>query len=140
MSLKVQLVHENAKEPIRMSNGAAGYDLFAVESVVIPARGTCKVNTGICITVPPGTYGRIAPRSGLAVKGVDVGAGVIDHDFTGVVHVVLYNHSDVEIEIKSGDRCAQLILECIKVCPVEVVDKLAVTDRGEAGFGSTGPY
>lgn len=137
MSLKVKLVHANAQAPVRMSNGAAGYDLFAAESVVIPPRSIGKVNTGICVTVPHGTYGRIAPRSSLALKGIDVGAGVVDSDYLGVVQVVLYNHSDAEKEIKSGERCAQLILECISICPVEVVESLDPTERGTGGFGST---
>lgn len=61
------------------------------------------------------TDGRIAPRSGLASKNfIDVGAGVIDADYRGQVKILLFNHSDVDFQVKEGDRVAQLVLE--RVC------------------------
>lgn len=97
------------------------------------------VKTDIQIEVPEGTYGRVAPRSGLAWKNfIDVGAGVIDQDYRGNVGVILFNHSDTPFEIKKGDRIAQLILERI-VHPVVVeAETLSDTNRGAGGFGSTG--
>lgn len=81
----------------------------------------------------------IAPRSGLAWKhSIDVGAGVIDADYRGPVGVILFNHSDVDFEVKIGDRIAQLIIEKIIVPDVEEVDDLDSTVRGSGGFGSTG--
>ena len=97
------------------------------------------MKTGISIAVPDGCYGRIAPRSGLAVKNyIDVGAGVIDADYRGEVGVVLFNHYDEDFHIKKGDRFAQLILEQIKTPPVKETADLPSTERGEIGFGSTG--
>lgn len=136
--LQVKLDHPNARVPVRMTEGAAGYDLFSVENIEIAPRGIGKVNTGICITVPNGTYGRVAPRSGLALKGLDVGAGVIDIDFSGNVCVILYNHTDEIKTIEDGQRIAQLIIECIKTPSVVVVDSLNETARGSGGYGSTG--
>ena len=83
---------------------------------------------------------RIAPRSGLAYKrGIDVGAGVIDADYRGPVGVVLFNFGDAALEIRRGDRIAQLILERIVLPDVVECDELPeVGARGEAGFGSTG--
>lgn len=73
----------------------------SAEDTVIPAHGKALVSTGISMTCPPGTYGRVAPRSGLAVKNfIDTGAGVIDEDYTGEVKVLLFNHSDVDFEGK----------------------------------------
>jgi dUTP pyrophosphatase len=101
------------------------------------------VSTGITVNLPPGTYGRIAPRSGLAVKhGLDTLAGVIDPDYTGEVKVVLQN-LDVNqpFVIRPGYRIAQLILEqCVTPEVVEVPGECTslVTERGAAGFGSTG--
>ena len=64
------------------------------------------------IALPPGCYGRIAPRSGLAIKKfIDVGAGVIDADYRGEVGVILFNFSDSDFMVNMGDRIAQLILE-----------------------------
>lgn len=80
-----------------------------------------------------------APRSGLALKhAIDVGAGVIDADYRGPVGVILFNHSDVDFEVKAGDRIAQMILEKIITPEVMEVKDLDSTLRGEAGFGSTG--
>ena len=83
--------------------------------------------------------GRIAPRSGLAVKhSIDTGAGVIDSDYRGQVKVLLFNHSEVDFEIKEGDRVAQLVLERIYTPEVLVVEELKESIRGAGGFGSTG--
>lgn len=106
---------------------------------VVPARGKALVKTDIQIDVPFGTYGRIAPRSGLAWKNsIDVGAGVIDQDYRGNVGVILFNHSDTDFDIKKGDRIAQLICERIVYPNLVHVDSLTETARGEGGLGSTG--
>ena len=67
------------------------------------------------LAIPHGAYGRIAPWSELALKGIDVTAGVIDSDYQGEVKVLLVNHSDIQFEIKTGDRIAQLIVEKISL-------------------------
>lgn len=91
--------------------------------------------------MPAGTYGRVAPRSGLAAKhGIDTMAGVIDADYRGQVGVILANLSDTDFEIKEGDRIAQLIIEKIVMPEVVVVEKLAESVRGAGGFGSTGGF
>jgi dUTP pyrophosphatase len=137
--LRVKKLSEHATVPARASAHAAGYDLASAEDVVIPQRGKGLAKTDLAIAVPDGTYGRVAPRSGLALKrGIDVGAGVIDADYRGNVGVVLFNHGDEPCEIKRGDRIAQLILERIVTPPVALVDDLDATDRGAGGFGSTG--
>lgn len=83
--------------------------------------------------------GRIAPRSGLAVKhSIDTGAGVIDSDYRGQVKVLLFNHSEVDFEIKEGDRIAQLVLERIYTPEILIVGELEESIRGAGGFGSTG--
>ncbi len=79
--------------------------------------------------------GRIAPRSGLAVKHfIDTGAGVIDADYRGQVKVLLFNHADADFEIKEGDRIAQLVLERIYTPEVMEVQDLEATLRGAGGF------
>lgn len=137
--LKVFLRSPKATVPTKGSALAAGYDLYASESAVIPSKGQGMVATDISIIVPIGTYGRVAPRSGLAVKhGITTGAGVIDADYRGEVKIVLFNLGDKDFEIKSGDRIAQLVLESIVNADIAVVSSLDETDRGEGGFGSTG--
>eukprot|EP00877_Chromochloris_zofingiensis_P003311 jgi/Chrzof1/12981/Cz07g15060.t1 len=138
-SFRVLRMSDDAVVPVRGSKHAAGYDLSSAEDCVIPAKGKYCVGTQIKIAVPSGTYGRVAPRSGLAAKHfIDVGAGVIDEDYRGEVKVLLFNHSDVDFAVKKHDRIAQLILE--KICTPEVVEvqELCETDRGLGGFGSTG--
>ena len=94
--------------------------------------------TDISIAIPTGMYGRVAPRSGLAVKHfLDVGAGVIDCDYRGPVGVVMFNFSDKDFQVTAGDRVAQLIIEKIAMLPVEEVYNLDDTERGHGGFGST---
>jgi len=141
LKLFVKRLTKTATLPRRASDGAAGYDLSSDAHVVVPAKGKEIVPTNISIQLPLGTYGRVAPRSGLVVRHfIDVGAGVIDRDYRGAVGVVLFNHSDKDFEVKPGDRVAQLILERIAIADVHEVDDLpdAVTERGAGGYGSTG--
>ena len=96
------------------------------------------MKTDIRIKLPTGTYGRIAPRSGLAIKfQIDIGAGVIDEDYRGNVGVILINHSDDDFPVKKGDRIAQLICEKIIYPEIKVVEQVDSTKRGNKGFGST---
>ena len=137
--LRVQLLSPSAVVPTRGTPGSAGYDLYSIADAVIPSRGRVLVPTGIKIAVPDGYYGRIAPRSGLALKqGIETGAGVVDSDYRGEISVLLLNHSDVDVSISSGSRIAQIILTKIITPDVVVCDSLDSTSRGENGFGSTG--
>ncbi|EPQ59618.1 dUTP diphosphatase [Gloeophyllum trabeum ATCC 11539] len=139
--LLIKRLSDNAKLPTRGSALAAGYDLYSAEKKTIPARGKALVDTQISIAVPAGTYGRVAPRSGLASKFmIDTGAGVIDADYRGVVFVLLFNHSDKDFQVQEGDRVAQLIIEKIQTPEVLEVDDLDETLRGAGGFGSTGGH
>ncbi|KAL4776818.1 dUTPase-like protein [Aspergillus nidulans var. acristatus] len=138
-ALLVKKLTDTARAPTRGSAFAAGYDLYAAKEIIIPAKGKGLVDTGLAVAVPEGTYGRVAPRSGLASKHfIDVGAGVIDADYRGEVKVLLFNFSDVDFTIKEGDRVAQLVLERIYTPEVAVVEELAESVRGAGGFGSTG--
>ncbi|KAE8320474.1 dUTPase-like protein [Aspergillus sergii] len=137
--LLIKKLNEGGRAPTRGSAFAAGYDVYAAKETVIPAKGKALVDTGIAIAVPEGTYGRIAPRSGLAAKHfIDTGAGVIDADYRGEVKVLLFNHSEVDFPVKAGDRVAQLIIERIYTPEVMVVEELEESVRGAGGFGSTG--
>lgn len=138
--IQVKRLSEFARLPTRGSQYAAGYDLYSAVDCIVPARGKALVSTDLSITVPYGTYGRIAPRSGLALKNsIDVGAGVCDYDYTGNYGIILFNHSDQDFVVSKGDRVAQLILEkIVQNAEMEEVQELKQQERGESGFGSTG--
>ena len=146
--LLCHILREGAVAPERASTGAAGYDVrycganadgADAPPLTVPARGRALVPTGFALAIPQDHYGRLAPRSGLAVRhGLSVGAGVLDSDYRGEVRVLLLNHSDEDYTVHPGDRIAQLVLERISTPPVEVAGALDATARGEGGFGSTG--
>ena len=137
--LRVKKHSIDAKLPCRSSQYAAGYDLYASEDITVPAKGKALVSTGISVQIPMGYYGRVAPRSGLALNHhLDVGAGVIDADYRGKVGILLFNFSSEDFMVKIGNKVAQLLLEKIITPVVEEVSELDSTERGEGGFGSTG--
>jgi dUTP pyrophosphatase len=132
-------LHPSAKLPTRGSPLAAGLDLYSIEPLTIPPRGRVSAATGLSVAIPRGFYGRIAPRSGLAVKfGLDVLAGVVDADYRGELKCVLVNHGEETIELEAGSRVAQLLVEAIAMPEAVWSDDLGATERGGAGFGSTG--
>ena len=138
--LKVKKFNKDAVSPNKSRNGDAGWDLSSNEDMIIPPNSWKLVSTGIGFTVPMGTYGRIAPRSGVSTKGILVGAGVIDKSFCGEVKVLMFNFSHKDsFQVNKNDRIAQLLLEKIveNACVIEV-ENLEETVRGESGFGSSG--
>lgn len=127
----------HAKEPVRSTELSAGLDLFSAYDVTIPGKGRAAVKTDICIQIPANCYGKLESRSGLALKKcLDVGAGVIDADYTGNIAVLLINSNSEDYHIKRGDRVAQLICIRISYPKLQKVDEIAATARGERGFGS----
>ena len=112
--IRVVRLTENAIIPTRGSAGAAGLDLYSAYDLTVPARGPVSLATDLQIQLPEGFYGRIAPRSGLALHHhIDIGAGVIDEDYRGNLAVILFNHLDNLFVINRGDRVAQLNCEKI---------------------------
>src|SRR5258706_14675231 len=129
----------DAQLPTCSSPDSAGWDLYSTENTTIPIGQRALIDTGVTMQLPPGTYGRIAPRSGLAWKqGITTGAGVIDRDYTGSIKALLFNHGENPVTIARGDRVAQLIPEQYNDGPLREVDVLLSTERGTDGFGSTG--
>ena len=136
--LIVKKLSPNAILPERKTTGCAGYDISSLLDYTIPINSSKLIQTGLAFTVPYNTYGQLAPRSGLSCKGIFVNAGVIDKDYTGHVKVLLFNFSNQDFEIKTGDRIAQLIIKRIETPEVIEVDDLELTQRSDNGFGSTG--
>ena len=159
MDIKIKKLSKSAIIPSRANDSDAGYDLYAAQDMVIGPMEKLIVPTGISIEIPNGYYGRVAPRSGLAVKNsIDVLAGVIDSGYRGEIGVILINLNLPEVlfnrnkkstayesafgsrnkfSISKGDRIAQLIIEkCHEIQWVET--ELSISERGEGGYGSSG--
>ncbi|HEV7905633.1 MAG TPA: dUTP diphosphatase [Pyrinomonadaceae bacterium] len=137
--LKFLRLHPAAKLPTRGSRDAAGLDLYSVEAATLEPGGRAAVRTGLAVAIPAGFYGRVAPRSGLAVNyGLDVLAGVIDSDYRGEIICAIVNHGWEACAIEAGQRVAQLIIEAIITPEAAWADTLGETARGAGGFGSTG--
>lgn len=134
--IKVVKRHPDAVVPSLANQNDAGLDLTTIESVTIPAGKQALVKTGLSFGLPVGTVGLIWPRSKLAAKyGLDVMAGVVDQPYTGEVMVSLINHSDKDVELRKGDRIAQLLVQPVMSgLPIVEVDSLEETSRGAAGI------
>ena len=131
-------IDPKAVTPMIATPGSAGYDLCAIQKSVVPAWGRLLVRTGLKMQIPVGMYGRIASKSGLALRhSIHIGAGVIDSDYRGEVMVLMFNLSNKDYIAEEGSKIAQLILERVATPHVEVHDNLIETQRGEGGFGST---
>ena len=162
MEISFKKLHPNAKAPMKAFTWDAGYDLFACETTSIPPMERVAVPIGLSLELPMGYYGRIAPRSGLAIKkGIDVLGGVVDCQYRGEIKVILMNlnlpeelflnkknkrgtamhnifGSKLRYDISAGDRIAQLIIEkCHHATWSEKEEHHDSEGRG-GGFGSTG--
>ena len=136
--VRVKKLSAEARVPMKGTARAAGHDLYANEGTDVPARGQAIVGTGIAIGLPHDTYGRIAPRSSLAVKHrLMTNAGVIDSDYRGEVKVVLANLGDQPYRVEKGDLIAQLIIKKFDNRELQEVTQLDDTERGDQGFGSS---
>ena len=136
--IKFKRLGNDAVIPTRGSSQAAGLDLYSTEQKRVLRGERTLVGTGVAIGLPQGTYGRIAPRSGLASKaGISIDAGVIDRDYTGEIKVLLVNNGSEEFSIQRGDRIAQIVIERCSLGEAMEVDSLEETERNSNGFGST---
>ena len=137
--LRFKQLDPRAILPARGSAFAAGLDICSIEDLVIEPHGRATARTGLAVAIPPGFYGRVAPRSGLAAKhGLDVLAGVIDSDYRGELCCLLYNTGDSAITLPAGSKICQLIIEKIIAPQAAWTNDLDETARGAGGFGSTG--
>ena len=128
-----------ATTPERGTECSAAFDLFSAEKLDIQPKERRLVSTDIALRLPKNCYGRIASKCSLALLyGVEVGAGVIDPDFTGTVKVLLYNHGAINFPVEKGMKIAQLICEKISLPILCQASGLKETGRGAGGFGSTG--
>ena len=133
------ILDEGAIMPTRGHATDAGLDLYARESVFIPPNGSAVFDTGVHVELPRMTCGLLVSKSGLNVNCDITSTGLIDEGYTGSIRVKLYNHGDRNFLVRKGDKISQLV---VIPCWYEKLDLVqsfgTVTERGEAGFGSTG--
>ena len=125
------------------TDGAAGMDVLAAESVTLKPGQRHAVATGLAMAIPHGYEIQVRPRSGLALKnGITVPntPGTIDSDYRGELKVLLINHGTEDFAVRRGDRVAQLVLAPVTMAHWDEVEDLDATERGEGGFGSTGGH
>lgn len=120
--------------------GDSGYDVFCVEEVQIPARGSATVPTGIKAGyITPGYWYKIEARSGLGFKhGLRPHSGIIDNQYRGDLGIKIYNDTDTPYFFKKGDRVAQLVFYPLIQAQVDWAEEEDNTNRGSKGFGSSG--
>jgi len=139
--VKVKKLQPEARIPTYETTDASGMDIYAVEEVVIDPTKYRLIHTGISIEIPKECEGQIRPRSGLAAKygiGVLNSPGTIDADYRGELKVILFNFGTKSFRVRKGDRIAQLVFSKSTRVTLEEVERLAPTERGTKGFGSTG--
>lgn len=139
MKLKVVL-DPGATLPTRAHELDAGYDLYSREDATVWQNCGGKFDTGVHIQIPAGYVGFVKSKSGLNARNGLQAEGVIDAGYTGSINVLLRNHGPRAVEIKKGQKIAQLVILPIITPELEVVDRLEETERGEGGFGSTGLF
>ena len=128
----------NVCMPTHATPKSVGLDLYSLTSVLISAHSKMLIDMGIAFQIPMGYDGWIASRSGLAIHHhIHVGAGVVDPDYTGSVHVLLMNLSSQDHVIEKNHRLAQMILEKVAYPVLCEVPQMLPTEHGANGFGST---
>lgn len=129
---------KGAYMPERAHDLDAGYDLRTPYNYAIQPRSFGTIDTGVHVQIPEGYVGFLKSKSGLNVKHSITGEGVIDAGYTGSIKVKLYNSSENRYRFNKGDKIIQLVILPIFTPELELVDDLEETERGDAGFGSTG--
>lgn len=142
--LRVKLLEDGAKLPVVAHPGEdLGYDVFALEGVLLEPQKTVRVKTGISVEARhPGTGAALGllvrDRSSMASRGVATTAGVIDAGYRGEVQIVMTNLGTEPVELKAGEKIAQMIPVPVLTGVVEQVENLEESARLGKGFGSSG--
>ena len=138
-TIKVKKIEGQAIVPTRSNSDDAGWDLYSITTRPIAPSQRVTIRTGISLEIPEEYVGLIWPRSGMSVKnGIDVLAGVVDSGYRGEIKVCLLNTSREWMDIKEGDRIAQILFQEVPHFQLQEVEILQNSDRGQGGFGSSG--
>jgi dUTP pyrophosphatase len=142
--LRVKLLEVGARAPVVAHPGEdLGYDLFVLEGVALSPRATVKVRTGIAVEARHPATGAplgllVRDRSSMAARGIATTAGVIDAGYRGEILVLMTNLGETAVELKAGEKIAQMIPVPVLTGDVETVENLEESARAEKGFGSSG--
>ena len=142
--LRVKLLDPAAQVPQVAHPGEdLGYDLFALQATVLGARATIRVRTGIAVEARHPATGAplgllVRDRSSMAARGVATTGGVIDAGYRGEILVLMTNLGDAPVELKAGEKIAQMIPVPVLTGMVEQVESLEDSARADKGFGSSG--
>ena len=136
--LLIKKLDDKAIIPCLGSEHSAGLDLATLEPADIPAGQRVLLRTGLAFSIPSGMAGFIWPRSKLANKhGLIVLGGLVDSDYRGEVMISLLNTSSGCVELRAGDRVAQMVIQHhMSWLPIEEVQELDDTERGKSGINS----
>jgi dUTP pyrophosphatase len=142
--LRVKLLDPAARTPVVAHPGEdLGYDLFALEPAILAPRCTVRIRTGIAVEarhpatgVPLGLL--VRDRSSMAARGIATTAGVIDAGYRGEILILMTNLGEAPVELKAGEKIAQMIPVPVLTGSVETVDTLEDSARADKGFGSSG--
>jgi len=137
--LRFKKTHPDAKLPTKNNSCDTGFDVYSVESKTIPARGSAVVGVGLDFAdITPGFWVKIEGRSGLGFKhGLMPHPGIIDQGYKGNAAIKIYNLSDTDYNVSSGDKIAQFVVYRNYNVVVEEGEKTE-SSRGDKGFGSSG--
>lgn len=145
INVKIKPIHPDFKMPKQMTDGAAGFDVCAMNGEVIDLSDgkVHKVPLGFTLEIPEGYEAQLRMRSGLAAKGAILanGVGTIDSDYRGEVCALLHYTDHLNsngFHVHTFDRVGQLVIQKLPEVQFELADELSETERGEGGFGSTG--
>ena len=142
MKIPVRLLDPDLEPPRYARAGDAGLDLLAAEDLTLDPGARAAVPTGIAVAIPEGYAGFVHARSGRALKeglALANAPGLIDSGYRGEIKVIVVNLDPIStIDIKRGDKVAQLVVQSVERVELEVVDQLTESERGPGGFGSTG--
>lgn len=132
------MLDNGAYMPSRGYETDAGLDLRTPKAVTVPAHGSAIVDTGVHVALPRGCAGLLVSKSGLNVKHDITSTGLIDEGYTGSIVVKLYNHGGGDHRFEAGDKITQLVVMPVIRESLVQVSAFRTSERGNAGFGSTG--
>lgn len=156
--LKIKKLREDAIIPTYATEGDSGLDLYTLDNIIIKARETVVIPTGIAIGLPVNHEGTVRPRSGISLNGLKgctiktnalgeiikcqpylrVQLGTVDNPYSGDVGIITYNQEEYDVFIPAKTKLAQLVISPVTYVRTTIVEELNETERGTNGFGSTG--